>query len=363
MDMSIRFPGLGIEFEYVIRSFRINRLEISIYGLLAAAGMLIGLAFMLLEAKRAKENLNQCLMTFIWSVLGGVIGARLFYAAFAWKLFKGDWLEVFRIDHGGLSIYGAILGAVIAVYLYCCVRKVIFAKMADYAAIALVTGQMIGRWGDFFNRESFGEYTDWMFGMQLPLASVRTSEVTSLMRENLVTMDGVSYVQVHPTFLYESIWCGLLLLVLLAYMRRKKFHGEIFMRYLAGYGFGRFFIEYLRTDNVVIRGVGISVSMLISATLFCVFGTMAAIERSMMKKREKLRKSRNETYYEEEHLSPEEEAREAIELASKLGKGATLEEKVEEITESENEVGEKSTSEDAAEQVSQSAAFDDMEKE
>lgn len=336
MDMSIRFPGLGIEFEYVIRAFKIYGMEISVYGLLITLGMLMGLAFMLLEAKRAKENVNQCLMTFIWAVIGGVIGARLFYAVFAWEHFQDNYLDLFKVEQGGMSIYGGIFGAILMVAAYCRVRKVRFGRMADYASVGLVTAQMIGRWGDFFNRESFGDYTDTMFVMQLPLASVRTGEVTALMRENLVTIDGASYIQVHPAFLYESVWCLILLLVLLGYLRRRKFDGEVFMVYLTWYGFGRFFIEWLRTDQLLIPGIRISVSLLISAALFFVFGIVSNVERSMMRKREKLRKSRNEAYYEaEEKMAAEQDEKDAVKDSVKTEELETAEESVEENVDTE----------------------------
>lgn len=301
MDMSIRFPKLGIEFEYVARAFRINEFDLSIYGILIAVGMLAGLMVIVLEVKRAREDQNQYLLMLIFAMIGALIGARVFYVVFSWKQFQGDFMEIFRIRNGGMAIYGAIFGGAVSGALYARLRKLNFMKMADFACIGLLVGQIIGRWGDFFNRESFGEYTDCIFSMQIPLASVRSSEVTSLMRENLVMIDSVSYIQVHPTFFYESMWCLLLLFVLLGYKRRKKFQGEIFMRYLAGYGFGRFWIEYLRTDSLMLPGIKISVSLVISAGLFLVCGTVATVERFMMKKREALRRRRNEAYYEAEN--------------------------------------------------------------
>lgn len=298
MEMSIRFPKLGIVFEYVIRAFRIHEFELSVYGILIAIGMLAGLMVMLLEVKRAKENPDHYLVMTIFSVLGGLAGARLFYVMFSWKQFQNNLMEIFCIKDGGMAVYGAIFGGTLAIVLYARLKKMNFLRMADFACIGMLIGQIIGRWGDFFNRESFGEYTDCIFSMLLPLASVRSSEVTSLMRENLITIDSVSYIQVHPTFFYESVWCLFLLLVLLGYKRKKKFQGEIFMRYLAGYGFGRFWIEYLRTDGLMIPGIKVSASLVISAGLFIVFGTVATVERAMMKKREKLRQRRNEAYYE-----------------------------------------------------------------
>lgn len=310
MDMSIRFPNLGAAFGYVPRSVQLFSFEISIYGILIAAGMLLGLGIMLLEAKRARENLNQCLMAFIFGVFGAIIGARLVYVAFSWKLYAGDYLEILRIDKGGLSIYGGLFGGILAVLIYCGIRKISFVKIADLAVLGLTAGQMVGRWGDFFNRESFGDYTDGMFAMQLPLTSVRTGEVTSLMRENLVMVDESTFVQVHPAFLYESVWCLLLLLILLTYTRRKKFQGEIFVRYLAGYGLGRFFIEWIRTDCLMIAGI--PAGMIVSALLAVVFGTIAFVERSMMKKREVLRKKRNEAYYEAEEKAAAKEDEQSL---------------------------------------------------
>lgn len=314
MDMSIRFPKLGITFEYVLRAFQINELELSMYGILIAVGMLVGLAVFMLEVKRAKENPDQYLGMMIASVFGALIGARVFYVAFSWKQFQGNLMEIFRIQNGGLAIYGAIFGGALAIAVYAGVKKENFMKMADFASIGMLSGQIIGRWGDLFNRESFGEYTDSLFAMQLPLASVRSSEVTSMMRENLVMIDGVSYIQVHPTFLYESVWCFVLLLILLGYNRRKKFQGEIFMRYLAGYGFGRFWIEYLRTDGLMLPQIKISVSLVISAVLFFLFGILATIERSMMKKREAFRRRRNEAYYEAEEQAAQKDTKEMADI-------------------------------------------------
>ena len=136
--------------------------------------------------------------------------------------------------------------------------------------MGLLSGQIIGVWGNFFNREAFGEYTDSLFAMGLPMDSVQKSAVTKLMKQHLVTFRDMDYIQVHPLFFYESIWCLLLLLILLLYTWRKKFEGEIFLRYLAGYGLGKCVIEWLRTDKLYIPKTKIPVSLLVSATLFLI---------------------------------------------------------------------------------------------
>ena len=179
------------------------------------------------------------------------------------------------------------------------------------ASMGIVIAQIIGRWGDFFNRESFGEYTNSIFAMQLPLSAVRSSEVTSAMRENLETIGGTSYIQVHPVFLYESLWCLLLFLLMLVWKRKKHFHGEVFLKYLAGYGLGRFCIELLRTDKLMIPGTSVGISQLISAALFVICAMIAVVEETMAKKRAARRRRRREQDYEaQERAAREAEAEE-----------------------------------------------------
>ena len=200
-----------------------------------------------------------------------------------------------------------MLGAAI----YCGVRRKSFMQMADTASMGIVIAQIIGRWGDFFNRESFGEYTNSIFAMQLPISAVRSSEVTSAMRENLETIGGTSYIQVHPVFLYESLWCLLLFLLMLVWKRKKHFHGEVFLKYLAGYGLGRFCIELLRTDKLMIPGTSVGISQLISAAMFVICAMIAVVEETMAKKRAARRRRRREQDYEaQERAAREAEAEE-----------------------------------------------------
>ena len=309
--MSIQFPNLGINLDYVGKSIHIFGFEITFFGLIVALGMLLGLGFVMLEAKRCGEDRDRYLGMFIVSLITGVIGARLYYVAFSWNTYEENVGQIFNIRNGGLAFYGGLLGGVIGAAIFCAIRKASFTRMADTASMGIVIGQIIGRWGDFFNRESFGEYTNNIFAMQLPLSAVRSREVTVTMRENLETIGGVSYIQAHPVFLYESMWCLLLLLLMLVWKRKKRFHGEVFLRYLAGYGLGRFFFEYLRTDKLLIPGTTVGISQVVSAALFLICTVVAMVESSMAKKRAALRKRRREQDYEaQEKAAREAEAEE-----------------------------------------------------
>ena len=185
---------------------------------------------------------------------------------FSWDMYKRDILSVFNIRQGGLAIYGGVIAAVITVTVFARRRNLFAPLLMDTAGLGLVAGQMIGRWGNFFNREAFGEYTDWLLAMRLPVDAVRGSDITDLMRKHMETVDDVSFIQVHPTFLYESLWCLLILILLLIYRKHKQFDGEIFLLYLAGYGFGRFWIERLRTDQLLLPN-GFPVSQLLAGIL------------------------------------------------------------------------------------------------
>ena len=348
--MSVRFPNLGLEFEYVPVSVRVFGFEITFFGILLAIVMLLGMAFVVLEAKRKKQDVNLYLGMMISGLAGGFIGARFFYVLLSWSVYKTDIMKVFDTRSGGMVFYGGLLGGVLASAVFCHMKKAAFMEMADIAVKGLLIGQIIGRWGNFFNRESFGEYTSNALTMQLLLSNVRAGEVTPWMRENLVTIDNVSYIQATPLFLYESIWCLLLLLLLFVWNRRKLFAGEIFMRYLAGYGFGRFFIEWIRTDKMFLPGTDIAINQAISAGLFLVFTVVVIIKRIMAKKRAALEKRRKARFYEEaqkvrsEKLSVDELLPEEVTLMEKEKNNA--EETASESEESKEKASESKISKD-----------------
>ena len=270
MHTFIDFPHLGIHLENVGKTITLFGIDIAYYGITIAIGMLAGIFVATQVAKRTGQKQDDYVDLAIFGIIFGVIGARIYFVIFSWDMYKDNLLEIFNTRHGGLAIYGGVIAAVITVFVVAKVKKIPVGLMLDTGGCGLITGQMIGRWGNFFNREAFGEYTDGLFAMRLPLDAVRSGDVTEKMREHMETIDGVSCIQVSPTFLYESVWCLLVLILLLVYTRHKKFNGEVFLIYLAGYGAGRFWIESLRTDQLLLPGTAIPVSQLLAGVLVIV---------------------------------------------------------------------------------------------
>lgn len=267
MDMQIYFPHLGIFLEHVGKSFSVFGFEIAYYGCTMALGILVGYLLAAREAKRTGQNPEDYLDMLLYAVIFSLIGARLYYVVFSWENYKNDLLSIFNLRQGGLAIYGGIIGAFLTVYIFTKKRKLSYTKMLDTACVGLVAGQIIGRWGNFFNREAFGDYCDGLLAMQLPVSAVRKGEITQKMWDNLQTIGGIDFIQVHPTFLYEGLWNLGVILFLYWYRDRKKFQGELVLWYLTLYGAGRFWIEALRTDQLLIPGIGFPVSQLLGAVI------------------------------------------------------------------------------------------------
>lgn len=275
MHTEISFPNLGIYLKNVGKSIDLFGIEIAYYGIIIGTAILLGFWIAAREAKRTGQNPENYLDMGIIGVIAGIVGARLYYVIFSWDMYKDNLLDIFNLREGGLAIYGGVIAAVISVLVLAKVKHLSAPQIFDTIAMALLNGQMLGRWGNFFNREAFGGYTDSLFAMRLPLDAVRSSDVTEQMRRHIERIDGVSYIQMHPTFLYESLWCMVLLIILFAYRKHKKYEGELFLMYLFGYGLGRFWIEGLRTDQLLLPGVGIAVSQLLAGAI--VVGTGAAM--------------------------------------------------------------------------------------
>lgn len=264
MHKSIDFPNLGIHLSSVGDHITLFGFDITFYGILIACGILAGLFLTVREAKRTEQNPEDYYDLSIFAVIFSIIGARLYYVIFSWDIYKDDWKSIFQIREGGLAIYGGIIAAVLTVLVFAKVKGLSAPLIFDTAGLGLAAGQAIGRWGNFFNREAFGEYTDGLLAMRLPIDAVRGSDISKLMREHIENVDGVAYIQAHPTFLYESLWCVMVLAVMLIYRRYKKFDGEVFLIYLMGYGIGRFWIEGLRTDQLLIPGTSLAVSQILA---------------------------------------------------------------------------------------------------
>ncbi len=284
MHYDISFPHLGIELEHVGKSVSIFGFEVAYYGIIIGTAILLGFVIATAEAKRTGQNPENYLDMGMIGVIFGIIGARLYYVIFSWDMYKDNLLDIFNLREGGLAIYGGVIAAVLTVIIAARVKHLSAPQIFDTIALALLNGQMLGRWGNFFNREAFGGYTDSLFAMRLPLDAVRGSDVTEQMREHIQTIGGVEYIQVHPTFLYESLWCCALLILLFLYRKYKKYEGELFLLYMFGYGMGRAWIEGLRTDQLLIPGIGLPVSQLLAGVLVVTTGLLLVYFRKNYQK-------------------------------------------------------------------------------
>ena len=251
-----------------------------------ALGMVLGVSLILHRAKKDGLDPDQCLDICIFTIIFSVIGARIYYVAFAWDYYKDNLLSIFNIRQGGLAIYGGVLAGILTVYIMCRIKKISFLQFTDLAAPGLLVGQILGRWGNFFNREAFGQYTDGLFAMELPLNAIRSmDDVTQEMLAHARVVDGVSYIQVHPTFLYESLWNLALLVFILLMTKHKKFHGEFFCFYLFFYGMGRFWIEGMRTDQLKMWITGFPVSQALAVVLMAISVVLFVVRYRSEKKK------------------------------------------------------------------------------
>lgn len=285
MDISdIAFPNIGLYLRNVPKSFSIFGFPIALYGVIIVIGIMSGLFMAEYMAKKEKVNPDIVWDFFIYAVIFSIIGARIYYVIFFWDEYRNNLWEILNLRKGGLAIYGAVIAAFITLYIFCRIKKQSFLELVDICVPGLILGQAIGRWGNFTNREVFGEYTDNLFAMRLPAAMVRDIDISASIAEHMI--DGTNYIQVHPTFLYESLWNLFLLAVMLLYRKHKKFKGEMWLLYLGGYGIGRFWIEGIRTDQLYITGTKIPVSQLVA--VICVLLSVAAdiVVRYRMKQTE-----------------------------------------------------------------------------
>ena len=209
-------------------AFRIFGIDIRWYGILMATGILIGMLLAIREAKRQGIEENTMLDLFLVVIPSSIIGARAYYVIFNWSYYSGDFLKMINTRLGGMAIHGGVIGGVFAGYVFCRIKKLSFPKLVDITAPSLILGQAIGRWGNFINQEAHGGPTDLPWG---------------------IMVDGV---RVHPTFLYESIWNVGVFALLLFMRRRKKYEGQVMVVYMGAYSLGRFWIEGLRTDSLML---------------------------------------------------------------------------------------------------------------
>lgn len=261
----IAFPNLGIYLSDVPKSFSIFGFEIALYGLIIGLGVLAGILTAARMAKVTGQDPDIYWDFALYAVFFSILGARIYYVAFSWDSYKNDLLGIFNLRNGGLAIYGGVIVAFITLFVYCRIKKLKPLVLGDTAIPGLILGQAIGRWGNFTNREVFGEYYDGLFSMQLPVAAVRARDITENIAAHIPA--GANYINVHPTFLYESAWNLLVFAALLVFRKYKKFDGELCLLYLGGYGLGRFVIEGIRTDTLFLPGTVVPVSQVLALVM------------------------------------------------------------------------------------------------
>ncbi len=279
----VAFPNLGIYLNDLPKSFSIFGYEIALYGLIIGLGMVFGFLLAVRLAKKTGQNEDDYWTFIIFGILFGVAGARIYYVIFQWEHYKDNLLSIFNLRQGGLAIYGGVIAAFLTVFIFCKIKKLNPFLFGDTAVPGLILGQAIGRWGNFFNREVFGGYSDGPFAMRIPTAVVRNSDVPQSLRDTI--LPGTNYIQVHPTFLYECVWNLFILAILLIYRKHKKFHGELCLIYLGGYGIGRAIIESIRTDQLYIHGTTIPVSEVVGIACFVVALAIDIIVRIRISKK------------------------------------------------------------------------------
>lgn len=246
---NVQFPGLGINLKIHDVAFSIGSMSIKWYGVIIAVGFLLAFLYAMASCKKFRMDDDKLLDAVIVGIIGGIIGARLYYVLF----YTGDQyiknpISILYIWEGGLGIYGGIIGGLICGALMAKFRKINVATVLDLASLGFLIGQTIGRWGNFVNQEAFGVETNLPWGM----VSENTARVASG--------------PVHPCFLYESLWCLLGFILLHIFSRKfRRYDGQVFLLYLVWYGVGRFFIEGLRTDSLITPFLTIRVSQLVAA--------------------------------------------------------------------------------------------------
>lgn len=277
----ISFPGLGLQFEVNRVAFSIGSIDIYWYAILIATGFMLALVFCFKNFPKFGVDPDRAIDVVFFAMIFGIIGARLYYVAFQWDMYKDNLLEILNIRGGGLGFYGGIIGGIIGLIIGCKLRGQNTLAFLDVAGGAVLIGQGIGRWGNFVNSEAFGSNTTLPWGMTSPKIAAYIE------RHSEEVMGAVMdpSVPVHPTFFYESLWCAIGLLVFCYVMKKRKFDGQMLLFYLGWNGFGRMIIEGLRTDSLMIGPFRIS--QLLGALMFifavCAFGVAMKFLKSELR--------------------------------------------------------------------------------
>ena len=277
----VEFPDLfgGLKFSISEEAFNVFGFSVRWYGLLIGLGVLL-CAFLGMRACRRYDISQDDLLDYaLFSLPAAIVGARLYYVAFNFSLFKNDLKTVFDIRGGGLAVYGGIIAAFLTIFLVSRYKKQAFLKIVDFAMPYIFLGQAIGRWGNFFNQEAFGGATTLPWGM-----------TGDQIAQYWIYENKPADTLVHPTFLYESLWCLLGFVVIMLYRRSrlKKTNGECVCLYMILYGVERALVEGLRTDSLYIGSTGLRVSQLLSIVLVLVGVVLFIVLRIRYNKKQAL---------------------------------------------------------------------------
>ncbi|MGL4362498.1 MAG: prolipoprotein diacylglyceryl transferase [Cellulosilyticaceae bacterium] len=297
----IYFPNLGEMFAQ--KGLNINPIAFELfgmpiywYGIILTSGIMLGLFMAIYIGKKEGIDSDTIMDFLLWDIIFAILGARLYFVVFSWQYYKDHLNEIFSIRNGGIAIYGAIIASILVALIYTQKKGIKFWKFADVATYGLLVGQAVGRYGNFVNQEAFGgEATEKaLFAMQIAKSQAISHSTSKTIDgfatyahkvvDNLGIEQIIEYVQVHPTFFYESCWNIILLIGLLLYRPYKKAQGEIFFLYIAFYGVGRLWIEGLRTDQLVVAGIGIPASQIV-AVVSIILGLIGMISCRIKKKK------------------------------------------------------------------------------
>ena len=278
----VKFAGIAQEFE-VSSILDLGFTQVRWYGAIIAFGFLLAVLFGGRTAYVWEINLDKMIDVLLFGTIGAIVGARAYYVAFKWDYYSVHLSEIPKIWHGGMAIYGGIIGGLLMAFIVCKIEKINIYNLLDMVGISLLIGQGIGRWGNYANQEAFGGFTYKNFGMM-------SDKVVDYIARNPAEfgVEGISDIPsyiaendlyVHPTFFYESVWCLLGFLVLYIILKKfRKFSGQLFLTYGVWYGLERMIVEGMRTDSLYIGGTNIRVSQALSFAIVAVCGTLLVIK-------------------------------------------------------------------------------------
>ena len=283
----VHFPQLGWSFDvyenFLEIPFGNDTITVKWYGVIIALGFVLAALFGGRKAYVWKMSLDHMVDVLIYGIIGAIIGARLYYVAFQWDYYKDNLLSIFKIWEGGLAIYGGIIGGIVTAYFVCKKTGLPFLKLLDLIGMALPIGQGIGRWGNFTNQEAFGVNTTSLFGMTSDKIVDYINSHQQEFAEYGIEMN--PDLPVHPTFLYESVWCLLGFLILYIVCQKfYKFDGQLILGYGIIYGLERTVVEGLRIDSLYIANTNLRVSQLVSLILVVVCTIITIYKFAKLKK-------------------------------------------------------------------------------